>query len=379
MFSGKMPRARAHQRVVTSSQMQNTGLPAPSGATPDRPPFNWSGLRRGYHAFLTGVSAALCIAASAAYGRRSGAWEAATLFPCLAWATVGLLLLGFGWDRRHRPAGIIALLLWTGFLAAFAEEPRSLLRHAQRPTPEWAAARRRGKALRVVSLNCFLGKPEAAAEAGALDPDVVLLQETPGEQAVRDLARRWFGAEAAVVYPPAPQFADSCIIARGHLLPGSATTVRGYAALAGLRLSSGAEVEVVGLHLHPNPQPRLDLWSRRCWRVQREGHASRQRQLAAVARALGDPAAHGPLILGGDFNEPAGDLAFAALLPGLRDAFGTAGTGWGDTWYNHLPLTRIDQVWVSRHFRPAAVFARQTVHSDHRMVVCDLWLEGAGP
>jgi hypothetical protein len=34
---------------------------------------------------------------------------------------------------------------------------------------------------------------------------------------------------------------------------------------------------------------------------------------------------------------------------------------------------RIDQVWVSDRFRAAAVLARKTQNSDHRLVICDLF------
>ena len=34
--------------------------------------------------------------------------------------------------------------------------------------------------------------------------------------------------------------------------------------------------------------------------------------------------------------------------------------------------SRVDQIWVSRHFRAESVTAQKTIHSDHRMVVCDL-------
>jgi hypothetical protein len=39
-----------------------------------------------------------------------------------------------------------------------------------------------------------------------------------------------------------------------------------------------------------------------------------------------------------------------------------------------MPVHRIDQVWISSAFRTAAVVARKTRQSDHRLVVCDLWV-----
>ena len=69
---------------------------------------------------------------------------------------------------------------------------------------------------------------------------------------------------------------------------------------------------------------------------------------------------------------------FRSLTPRLRDPFREAGRGWGDTITNDLPFLRIDQVWVSREFRPVSVVARRTRRSDHRMVVCDLTVSRGG-
>jgi endonuclease/exonuclease/phosphatase (EEP) superfamily protein YafD len=81
-----------------------------------------------------------------------------------------------------------------------------------------------------------------------------------------------------------------------------------------------------------------------------------------------------PVVVGGDFNEPGGDPLLRSVLPGLRDCFSVAGVGWGDTLINELPVWRVDQIWVSEHFRSEIVRARRTVNSDHRIVVCDLSL-----
>jgi vancomycin resistance protein VanJ len=78
------------------------------------------------------------------------------------------------------------------------------------------------------------------------------------------------------------------------------------------------------------------------------------------------------VIVGGDFNAPAGDAIFRLLRPFLKDSFGEAGTGWGNTALNSIPISRPDQIWISH---PGAVFgarAQQTAHSDHRMVIADL-------
>jgi endonuclease/exonuclease/phosphatase (EEP) superfamily protein YafD len=82
-----------------------------------------------------------------------------------------------------------------------------------------------------------------------------------------------------------------------------------------------------------------------------------------------------PLIVGGDFNAPAGDAVFRLLRPRLRDAFAEAGCGWGNTIINDFPFARIDQIWIGRHWQAIAVQAQPSAHSDHRIVIADLLLE----
>jgi endonuclease/exonuclease/phosphatase (EEP) superfamily protein YafD len=146
-----------------------------------------------------------------------------------------------------------------------------------------------------------------------------------------------------------------------------------YFVQARVSLSSRLEVEVISLRLAPGIV-RGDLWSLDCWREQTANRQARREQLRAVARQVGALPRGTSVILGGDFNAPAGDAVFRLLRPTLRDSFREAGTGWGDTIVNDMPVHRIDQVWISSAFRAAGVVARKTRHSDHRLVVCDLWV-----
>lgn len=82
-----------------------------------------------------------------------------------------------------------------------------------------------------------------------------------------------------------------------------------------------------------------------------------------------------PVIVGGDFNAPPDDAALFPLRKRLFDTFRKSGRGWGNTGTNAYPLFRVDQIWASQHFRPESVRAQKTIHSDHRMVICDLVLE----
>lgn len=65
-----------------------------------------------------------------------------------------------------------------------------------------------------------------------------------------------------------------------------------------------------------------------------------------------------PIIMGGDFNSPAGDAVFRLIPARLHDSFREGGIGWGDTAFNHVPVLRVDQVWISDQLRADVVVAR---------------------
>jgi endonuclease/exonuclease/phosphatase (EEP) superfamily protein YafD len=139
-------------------------------------------------------------------------------------------------------------------------------------------------------------------------------------------------------------------------------------------LQNGRVVEIVNLRLEP-AIVRVDYWSPECWRLQTENRRVRRRQLQEiVARFAATPPAV-PLLVGGDFNAPAGDKILRLLEPRLRDSFSEAGVGWGNTITVDFPFARIDQLWIDRHWAPTRVVAVPTKSSDHRMVIADLLLQ----
>ena len=79
-------------------------------------------------------------------------------------------------------------------------------------------------------------------------------------------------------------------------------------------------------------------------------------------------------MIGGDFNAPGGDQIYQTMAPRFRDSWAVAGRGWGKTSLNEYPIHRIDQIWITDDFKPVNVTARKSEGSDHRMVICDLWL-----
>lgn len=324
------------------------------------------GIRRG-QAFAVALSAALCLTLTVYYLFRPDACAAVTLYPVWFWLIPGLLLLAVGFHRAHRRWVAAALCLWLFYLTALAEEPKSLIRSLAPAPSERETAQRRGAGIRVVSLNCAGGSPEAAMQVAAYNPDIVLLQESPSREETERIGRRLFGEEAAVLWG-----SDASILARGSLQPRELPrTLQSYCAQARIRLPDGFQAEVFSLRLPPFPL-RTDLWNPDAWRVLTRDRRQRRLLLQAIAsRAAAIPDAV-PVILGGDFNAPQGDAVFQTLRPRLRDSFLEAGRGWGNTITADYPVLRIDQVWISDRFRPVRVAARRVPHSDHRLVLCDL-------
>lgn len=80
-------------------------------------------------------------------------------------------------QKRYRRA---LIALWSISILWMSDETISVLRWYKKPP---------SNALRIVSLNCSVGTPEAAREVINCQPDLVLLQETPARNDVRDLAQ----------------------------------------------------------------------------------------------------------------------------------------------------------------------------------------------
>lgn len=180
-----------------------------------------------------------------------------------------------------------------------------------------------------------------------------------------------FGKELGVIVGAKPGV-NTSIIARGQVTPVSVPVQWSYH-FSRTRIQVGEQtvVEVICARLSPY-DITVDLWSLDCWRTQLAVRRQQREQMEWLVHQLDSIPNGVPVIVGGDFNAGGRDALFRRLRPRLHDAFSDGGTGWGNTLINEFPFTRIDQIWVSDHFRAASVVARRTKHSDHRMVICDL-------
>ncbi len=143
--------------------------------------------------------------------------------------------------------------------------------------------------------------------------------------------------------------------------------------------AKGVEIDLFTAHLL---SPREGLNATRHERLQgvdewQENVAARMMQSRSLASAV---AANGrPVILAGDLNAPEHSPVLRQLLAtGLRDAFSTAGTGYGYTHGHslrpHISFNRIDHILVSPNIGVADSFIGGKEASEHRPVIADLWL-----
>jgi Endonuclease/Exonuclease/phosphatase family len=314
------------------------------------------------------ISTSLCLILGSVYWFQPDFCAALLVFPRWLWLVPGLLLALLALTRRRKLPAVAVMILWVLYTVTFIEETRSLARWQQWPSPRWQAAHERGKAIRVISLNCEGGNEDAAAEVISFKPDLILFQESPVRPKLHDLLQK-LGPEFELLSGP-----DVSILVRGHIEPIPLHEPWNVPfADAQIEFGSGFSAHVIGARLLPY-DIRIDLWSPECWQGQRACRFRQQRQIEWLAKRIRSIPAEVPLLVGGDFNMPGGDKSLRELRPHLRDSFHQRGSGWGDTLANNFPFLRVDQIWCSDHFYISSVIVRRTEHSDHRMVVCDfIW------
>lgn len=334
--------------------------PAPSDSTavdPGTPrPVRIGVIVRGVLLLATLVGAALTYI----YHTQPDSLTALTAIPAWCWALPALVLLLETRDVRRCRAWRACTVVTVMYLGLCVEQTRSLPRGWFTSPPATG-----DNSWRVVSLNCHVGTAAVVDDLLPLQPDVVLLQESPSEATLAEMTQRLFGAEGTFV-----STGDCSLLARGPLAAIPASRGARFV-MARWQPASGPPVVVASLRLTP-PPTRLDYWRPSCWAAHRGRRNAHRRQLAELAAAIGEVPRETPLIIGGDFNSPAGDAAYTALRPRLQDAFNTAGRGWGATFSRDFAFHRIDQIWLSPQCRALDVQAHVARNSDHRAVVCDV-------
>lgn len=293
-------------------------------------------------------------------------WLAAVvLVPPWFWMIPASLALLVSFRRWRSTFFRVTLVVAVAFLLLFVEQSQSLLRLSAWPTREWQTLCNDDHCLRVISLNCGDGGVRSLREVAEWKPDLVLIQESPGENIVRQVARELYGEEAFVLY-----HWNSSMIGRGRLQDQSPDESSHFVH-GRVILPEGEQLDVVSLRLSA-PVSRLDFWSSSFWQDHRDRRRDHRSEIEELLTHLEKHENSPRTIVGGDFNVAAYDAALWPLQERFQETFSEAGRGWGGTGSNESPLFRVDQIWVNEEFRIGATFSRKTLHSDHRMVVSDL-------
>lgn len=309
----------------------------------------------------------------ACFLRRWDKVAAITVFPFWAWGLAGAGMAGIAWlIGRRRLAGAV-VLLWAGTIIVGSDETRPLLRlTAEKPEPGVPAAVDGSQPMRIVTINCKVGKghPDALKDVEPWKPDIVFLQESPYPLELQKFTDRLYG-KGGGMWAGGP---ECSIVARGRI-HDPLTGWQPFSVLCRVEFAPGKFIEAACVHLQ-GAETTVKLWTKNGLLSHYYNRQSRRLELSRLLNVQGFMSRQNPAIIGGDFNAPAGDAVFDLLKDaGFRDSFAEAGSGWSDTYPNTAPMLRIDHLWVNPRISPVRAAAVETVYSDHRMVVCDFFVK----
>lgn len=326
----------------------------------------------GRHQWI-GLSLVIASAVISVYKLQPDTLTFATVFPVWCWWIPGLFCAGIGWRRARWPMRRLVAAVWLVVIWYSSDVPAAVLRRPPATATESTANDTRTP-LRVVSFNTGSERPGSPDEIDRWRPDIVLLQESYSRDAVARLARELFGNAAGYLWG-----SENSILARGSVVSSSPGENPAQTfVLAKVRIVDGPTLYVANLRLAPQPV-RFDLWSPNCWCTYADLRRKHREQLTTILKHCDGLARDALILIGGDFNAPAGDAIFRLMRPKYADAFHEAGRGWGCTLPNDLPLLRIDQIWTSSQLDPIAAWAVKSEKSDHRMVIADYRVNARWP
>jgi len=219
---------------------------------------------------------------------------------------------------------------------------------------------------RVLTCNTLQGRAEEGLKEliWSDEPDVVVMQEWPGERAAPvsgedgwDVGRaggivicsRWPIAMSEPLVSPARSW---------HTI--------------GLRceiLTPSGRVQLVGLHLL-TPRDGLEAVLSSRWRgLDGLAQVTEQRQVDGIALERWLNEMPGPKIVAGDCNMTVESVIYRQRLGYLQNAFSVAGWGWGGTKFTRVHSVRIDHVLCDEHWRVERCEVGPNLGSDHRPVM----------
>lgn len=285
--------------------------------------------------------------------------ECITVWPTMGWLMLLAPRLAIWahrkqWSDVRLVAGTAIVLVastteWTGFF---------------RSTPALGSPVGAG-AFRVVSWNVAGGMPlgELAADA----PDLALLQEIGGMPPPRRRHPHFGAFEWLADFDPGTLSKTPVVrLPTRRVGPWQEpqvvrTSIAGRTLVAvNVRLTLPAFVIAVATLEPPSRLKKMH--------AERLGQFTHLRDLIAeTLKREGTSSA----VLCGDFNSPGGIQSAGPLRSIMRDVWPEGGRGWGATMPSWLPLSRIDQCWVTPDIEVVSAVVRKG-SSDHRRLVVDL-------
>jgi hypothetical protein len=330
-------------------------------ATSTRP----SRRKRAVQAMLTVLAWLLVASAVATCLWRPDQLAALSLVPPWCWLIGGTVTVLLLWRLGKGRLATGLASFWLVFALGWVEELPSMARTVISKLP-WTTTPPIDS-VRIASLNCA-GSERCLQDLQLASPDIVLLQETPGDDALARMTAALFG--------DAGQFCrsgDVAILARGIVSYKIADKERIFIA-AQIQREGATPITCVSLRLAPPPS-RFDFWTAAFWTEHRALREQHRDQLAKILQSIESHATDGvPIAIGGDFNTLPLDAALDVLHSQFSDSFRQSGYGWGGTGTNDWPIFRVDQIWTSADLVPYQTTAQKTAHSDHRLVVSECTL-----
>ena len=299
-----------------------------------------------------------------------------TVLPPWIWGLVGITAAVVGFFLlRHLPT-LLLIAIWSIVALISADETKiiSNLSHPK-PKPGQPASVDQHTPIRIITLNASLFRHDnPSADLARWKPDIILLQEVAPIH-VKQITQSVFERDGHF-----RAYALNGIVSRWPIINEFRHDDPRFRPInyhVTIDHPDHGPIEIANLH-YSSAATDLELWKRETWKTHRDHRRQRREEVAETLRILEKNTSfpeNQPVILGGDFNTPPHDTSLEPFHAHFTDAYDAVGRGWGNTYHRRLPLFRIDQIYLSKHFAPARCRAVTTRHSDHRFVVADVLIK----
>ena len=301
---------------------------------------------------------------------KSDSFSALNIPPIWVWGAIGIFLSFVSRLFKKTKLSFFIISSWVLTVIALADETKSLSR-GFKPTLK-QSIKKTHNYIRVISVNCNGRNLNIVREAMEFNPDIIFIQESPSPNELLSLLEK----ENYNSYQTIGGW-DCAIIAKGVLTKRKYPSILfNHSAGASIRLDTGAEIELLSLHLE-RAITRWDLWNPECWTEHNKRNQDRKNQLTHLLSELQTHSGNMPILFGGDFNSSYQSNLYRIIPDNFTNTFDEKGKGIGNTFTNYFPIIRIDHIYSSEHFAVKDSRSAKTQNSDHRMVISDLMLESS--